>query len=304
MWSDGARSCDWQSPCRLRPCLWSCLDRGLHSYLSKNVEGKGIGGVKKGHTRGVCHIVWRWHLRGPTGPHSGQLVSPPVLPWREKGHHGFLESPQSLSMSGSRSLLHCTQFDFILDYPLTGLVCLKTLFVQLLQLGVDCLSVFMLKSFHSTQQFHSPSMSQPNKGGMVRLTLSLELKNEKHFFHWIFPVRPLSPHVQMNFFPLFFVVIYIKIRQNRLYSPNITHCTDFQVFRRSVSWTLSPIKIINWLVGCIVPGPPRLIQLKRHCLLCITFIFNNYKWTWSSSMCFLLPMWGLLLHSYSVVINV
>lgn len=32
---------------------------GVFTHLSKNVEGKGIGGVKKGHTRGVCHIVWR-----------------------------------------------------------------------------------------------------------------------------------------------------------------------------------------------------------------------------------------------------
>lgn len=199
---------------------------GVFTHLSKNVEGKGIGGVKKGHTRGVCHIVWRWHLWRPAGPHSGQPVSPPVLPWREKGLHGFLQSHQSLCMSSSRSLLHCTQFDSVLDYPLTGLACLKTLFVQLLQPGVDCLSVFMVKTFHSTQQFHSPSMSQPNKGGMVRLTLPLELKNETHFFHWMFPVRSFSPHVHRNSSPLFTVVIYIKILQARLYCLHSTHCTD------------------------------------------------------------------------------
>lgn len=54
-------------------------------HLSKNMEGRGWGSVKKGHTRGVCHIVWRWHLRRPTGLHSGQPVSPSVLPLREWG---------------------------------------------------------------------------------------------------------------------------------------------------------------------------------------------------------------------------
>lgn len=32
---------------------------GVFTHLSKNMEGRGWGSVKKGHTRGVCHIVWR-----------------------------------------------------------------------------------------------------------------------------------------------------------------------------------------------------------------------------------------------------
>lgn len=53
---------------------------GLHSIVQdRRRKGMG-GGVKSGHTRGVCHIVWRWHLRRPTGPRSGQPATAPVLP--------------------------------------------------------------------------------------------------------------------------------------------------------------------------------------------------------------------------------
>lgn len=36
-----------------------CAEAVVFTHLSKNMEEKGWGSVKKGHTRGVCHIVWR-----------------------------------------------------------------------------------------------------------------------------------------------------------------------------------------------------------------------------------------------------
>lgn len=32
---------------------------GVFTHLSKNMEGRVWGSVKRGHTRGVCHTVWR-----------------------------------------------------------------------------------------------------------------------------------------------------------------------------------------------------------------------------------------------------
>lgn len=115
----------------------------------------GDGGVwRRVIPEGVCHIVWRWHLRRPTGLHSGQPVSPAVFPLREQGLHGFSQSHQSLCMSSSRSLLHCTQLD-LLDSQLTELAYLKTLFVQFLLPEVDSLFCFCGEIFphHTTVPF-------------------------------------------------------------------------------------------------------------------------------------------------------
>lgn len=188
---------------------------GVFTHLSKNVEGRGWGSVKNDHTRGVCHIVWRWHLRRPTGPYSGQPVTPPVLPLREKGLHGFSQSHQSLCMSSSRFLTP-------LDSPLTELACLKALFVQFMQPEVDFLFCFCGEIFpHHTVPIPQPWVSW-TKEPSVSLTLPLELKNEKLSFHWICPVQSFSLHIQRSIFPLFTVMIYIKILQDVSYCRSCT----------------------------------------------------------------------------------
>lgn len=146
---------------------------GVFTHLSKNVEGRGWGSVKNDHTRGVCHIVWRWHLRRPTGPYSGQPVTPPVLPLREKGLHGFSQSHQSLCMSSSRFLTP-------LDSPLTELACLKALFVQFMQPEVDFL--FLWWNLSTPHSSHSPTMSQLNKGAISVAHSASGIKEWKTFF--------------------------------------------------------------------------------------------------------------------------
>lgn len=123
-------------------------------------------------------------------------MSPRVLPLSRKGLRGFSQSHHSL-------LVFNTQLCFAVTAVCaawTGLARLKTLFVSFLQLGVACLSVFVVKSFHSAQQFHSPTMSQPDKGGV---SAALELKNEKlfflsFFFRSIFPVHLFSLRIQRD----------------------------------------------------------------------------------------------------------
>lgn len=73
---------------------------GVFTHLSKNVEERGWGSVKNDPTRGVCHIVWRWHLRRPTGPRSGQPATPAVLPLGERGSPCLLAvTPKSRRVS-------------------------------------------------------------------------------------------------------------------------------------------------------------------------------------------------------------
>lgn len=124
---------------------------GVFTHLSKNIEGRGWGSVKKGHTRGVCHTVWRWHLRRPTGPRSGQPMSPRVPPLKGVG---VCMDSHSHTTSSSRFLLCCTHFD-LLDSPLTGLACLKALCPQFLQPEVDSRFCFCGEIFphHTTVSF-------------------------------------------------------------------------------------------------------------------------------------------------------
>lgn len=118
----------------------------------------------------------------------------------------------------------------LLDSSLTGLACLKTLFVKFLQPEVDSLFCFCGEIFphHTTVPFPNHESAE-TKEASVSLSLPVELKNEKLLFHSVFPVQSFSPHIQKNVFPLFTVMIYIKILQDVfhcLHSVGAVHCTD------------------------------------------------------------------------------
>lgn len=250
------------------------------------------GSVKKGHTGGLCHIVWRWHLRRPTGPHSGQPVSPPVLALREKDLHVFSQSHQSLDST----VLSLT----LLDSPLTGLACLKAPFVRLLQPEVDSLFCFCGEIFpqNTTVPIPQPWVSRTKEASV---SLTPELKNEKLSSHWIFPVQSFSSHIQRNVSPPFAVMICIKYSAKYVFLSKLYAGLTCKVFSEPFFFYTSKLSVG---LSNPLPGLLRLIQLKRHCLSCITFILNNYKWILSSSACSLLPMWGPLRHSSSTVMNV
>lgn len=120
---------------------------GVFTHLSKNVEGSKWGSVKTGHTRGglsYCMEVT------PTGPHSGQSVTPPVLPLRDKVLYAFSQSHQSLCMSIANSDSTGLSTDW------TGM------FKSSLCSGHEAWSwlsflFFTGKSFHTTQRFPFPN---------------------------------------------------------------------------------------------------------------------------------------------------
>lgn len=194
-------------------------------------------------------------------------------------------------MSSSRSLRHCTQFDSTgLSTDCTGMFKDSLCSAPAVWSGLSFLFLWWnLSTPHNSS--HSPTMSQPNKGGISVAHSASGIKGWKTFFSLNISSPIFQPSLPKE--PLLFIHSdYLLsgctwcVLLSELYTAVIC------VFRRSVSWTFSPIRIINWTVESIVPGLPRLMQLKRHCLSCITFILNNYKWVLSSSACFLLPMWG------------
>lgn len=118
---------------------------GVFTHLSKNVEERGWGSVKNDPTRGVCHIVWRWHLRRPTGPRSGQPATPAVLPSGERGvsmsSHSHTRVSACLAAHPDSAGL-CRDWSGVFKSPLCSLhaawIWLSSLFL-------------VVKSFHTTQ---------------------------------------------------------------------------------------------------------------------------------------------------------
>ena len=109
---------------------------------------------------------------------------PQSFPWGRRGGgglHGFSQSHQSPCMSRSRS-----PFSTVLSLTSTGLSSERTGASQdplcsgpAAWSGLS--SVLVVKSFHTTQQFHSPSMSQPNKGGVSVADCASGIKEWKTF---------------------------------------------------------------------------------------------------------------------------